>query len=226
MIRILSALLLTASLDAGAAQVLQGKPDDNLAATVSRGEPTMIRMEGHRIRRVFGADGDFTVKSDKDAGTAYIQPTTDKPVFSAFVVDDTGRTWKLLLSLTDGLSDTIVIKGKGEPSVASAGGKDLARNQAIKRVVLALGADEETDMDTRAANEIVPLWSEAMFVLVKVVDGSFKGEKYQLTNISDKQMVIDDRELYRRGVVGISVEKPTLAPGEMTTVYVVSEGER
>lgn len=99
----------------------------------------MIRMEGHRIRRVFGADGDFTVKPDKDAGTAYIQPTTDKPVFSAFVVDDTGRTWKLLLSLTDGLSDTIVIKGKGEPSVARAGGKDLARNQAIKRVVLALG---------------------------------------------------------------------------------------
>jgi len=216
------ATLLAASLDAHSAQVLTGKSDDTLSATVSRSEPTMIRVEGHRIRRVFGAEGDFTVTADKDAGTAYIKPAADKQAFSVFVSDETGRTWKLLLSVTDGPSDSIIIKGRPEPG-NKAPGRDLARNQAIKRVLLALESPDETDMESRATNELVPLWKEAMFVLVKVVDGQFRGEKYMLTNVSDKPMVIDERELYRRGVVAVSVERPELKPAETTAVYVISE---
>ena len=223
MTRILSALLLLASLDAGAAQVLQGRPDDTLAAVLSRSEPTLVRIEGHRIRRVFGAEGDFDVKADKDAGTAFVKPTTDKPAFSAYVADDAGRTWKLLLSLTDGPADSIVIKGRGGESAGKRPGKDSARSQAIKRVVLALDADGETNMESRTANELVPLWKEAIFVLVKIVQGPLKGEKYHLTNTSDKPMVIDERELYRRGVVAVSVEKSELKPAETTAVYVISE---
>lgn len=221
--RILSALLLLASLDAGAAQVLQGRPDDTLAASLSRSEPTLIRIEGHRIRRVFGAEGDFDVKADKDAGTAFVKPTTDKPAFSAYVADDAGRTWKLLLSLTDGPADSIVIKGRGGESAGKRPGKDSTRNLEIKRVVLALDADGETNMESRTANELVPLWKEAIFVLVKIVQGPLKGEKYHLSNTSDKPMVIDERELYRRGVVAVSVEKSELKPAETTAVYVISE---
>lgn len=223
MTRILSAILLLASLDAVAAQVLQGRPDDTLAASLSRSEPTLIRIEGHRIRRVFGAEGDFDVKADKDAGAAFVKPTTDKPAFSAYVADDAGRTWKLLLSLTDGPADSIVIKGRGGESAGKRPGKDSTRNLEIKRVVLALDADGETDMESRTANELVPLWKEALFVLVKIVQGPLRGEKYQLSNASDKPMVIDERELYRRGVVAVSVEKSELKPAETTAVYVISE---
>lgn len=221
--RILSAILLLASLDAVAAQVLQGRPDDTLAASLSRSEPTLIRIEGHRIRRVFGAEGDFDVKADKDAGAAFVKPTTDKPAFSAYVADDAGRTWKLLLSLTDGPADSIVIKGRGGESAGKRPGKDSTRNLEIKRVVLALDADGETDMESRTANELVPLWKEALFVLVKIVQGPLRGEKYQLSNASDKPMEIDERELYRRGVVAVSVEKSELKPAETTAVYVISE---
>jgi len=221
--RILSALLLLASVDAGAAQVLQGRPDDTLAASLSRAEPTLIRIEGHRIRRVFGSEGDFDVKADKDAGTAFVKPTTDKPAFSAYVADDAGRTWKLLLSLSDGPADSIVIRGRGGESAGKRPGKDSARSQAIKRVVLALDADGETEMESRATNELVPLWKEALFVLVKIVQGPLRGEKYQLSNASDKPMVIDERELYRRGVIAVSVEKSELKPAETTAVYVISE---
>lgn len=223
MTRILSAILLLASLDAVAAQVLHGRPDDTLAASLSRSEPTLIRIEGHRIRRVFGAEGDFDVKADKDAGAAFVKPTTDKPAFSAYVADDAGRTWKLLLSLTDGPADSIVIKGRGGESAGKRPGKDSARNLEIKRVVLALDADGETDMESRVANELVPLWKEALFVLVKIVQGPLRGEKYQLSNASDKPMVIDERELYRRGVVAVSIEKSELKPAETTAVYVISE---
>lgn len=216
------ATLLAASFETQAAQVLSGRPDETLSASVSRAEPTLIRVDGQRIRRVFGAEGDFTVTPDKDAGTAYIKPMTDKQAFSIFVSDETGRTWKLLLSVVDGPSDSIVIKGKRETS-GNAPGRDVARNQAIKRVILSLDSEMEGDLETRKTNEIVPLWKEALFVLVKVVEGPLKGEKYSLTNVSGKPMFIDERELYRRGVVAVSIEKPELAPGETTAVYVVSE---
>jgi conjugal transfer pilus assembly protein TraK len=221
-IKTLSAILLLLGLNAEAAQVLQGKPDDMLSASVARTEPTLIRVEGGRIRRVFGAEGDFIVTPDKDAGTAYLKPAADKQAFSVFVADDAGRTWKLLLSVNDGPSDTIVIKGRKE-AAGTTPGRDLARNQAIKRVLVALDSEDESEMDVRTVKEVVPLWQEAMFVLVKVVDGPLRGEKYQLTNTSAKPMLIDERELYRRGVMAISVEQPSLNPGESTAVYVISE---
>ena len=223
MSRILSTLLLLASLSASAAQVLVGKPDDTLSAAVSRAEPTLIRIEGHRVRRIFGAEGEFSITADREAGTAYIKPSTDKPTLSLFVSDEIGRTWKLLLAVTDGPSDSISIRSRSAGNTPTAPGKDVSRNQQIKRLLLALQSDTDTELDSRAANEIVPLWSEALFVLTKVIEGPLKGERYQLTNTSSGPMVIDERELYRRRVIAISVAMPQLAPGQTTDVFVISE---
>lgn len=221
--RTLSTLLLLASLSANAAQVLVGKPDDTLSAAVSRAEPTLIRIEGHRVRRIFGAEGEFSITADKEAGTAYIKPSTDKPTISLFVSDETGRTWKLLLAVRDGPSDSITIRSRSLGSSATVQGKDSSRNQQIKRLLLALQSDSDAETDIRVTNEIVPLWSEALFVLTKVIEGPLKGERYQLTNTSSVSMVIDERELYRRRVVAIAVSKPQLAPGQTTDVFVISE---
>ena len=223
MTKLLLTALLAASLSASAAQVLVGKPDDTLSARVSRSEPTLIRIEGHHVRRIFGAEGEFAVTADKEAGTAYLKPTTDKPTLSLFVSDENGRTWKLLLSVTDGPSDSITLKGRSAAGGGLSPGKDVARNQMIKRVLLSLQSDTEAEMEARATNEIVPLWTEALFVLTKVIDGPVKGEKYLLTNTSANPMVLDERELYRRQVIAISIAKPQLSPGEATEVFVISE---
>lgn len=216
-------LLLLTIPAASASQTLTGKPDETLAASVSRAEPTLVRVDGQRIRRVFGAEGDFMVTPDPDTGAAYIKPTTDKAAFTAFVTDDAGRTWKLLLASTDGVSDSIVIKaarGSGDPK---AEGRDFARNQSIKRAILQIDSNDD-DSGARNVNEVVPLWDESIFVLTRVIEGPFRGEKYRLTNVSAKPMIIDEREIYRRGVVAISIERPTLNPGESTSVIVISEG--
>lgn len=201
--------------------MVHGRPDDTLAARVSRAEPTLVRVDGSRIRRVFGAEGKFTVTADKHAGTAYLTPTTDDPVLSIFVADDTGKTWKLLLSVVDAPAETIVIKERA--GSATRNGKDEVRNRAIKRVILALNSTDGDGLDVHKVNDVVPLWDEVMFVRVAAAEGELKGEKYLLTNTSDKPMVIDERELYRRGVVAVSVERPELGPGETTAVYVVME---
>lgn len=221
--KILLIPLLVASFSASAAQVLVGKPDDTLSARVSRAEPTLIRIDGHRVRRIFGAEGEFAVTADKEAGTAYIKPSSDKSTLSLFVSDESGRTWKLLLSVIDGPSDSITIKSRSVSGNVTAQGRDVPRNQLIKRVLLSLQSDGDGEFDFRVTNEIVPLWSEALFVLTKVIDGPLKGEKYKLTNTSAKLMVLDERELYRRHVVAVAIAKPQLSPGESTDVFVLSE---
>jgi conjugal transfer pilus assembly protein TraK len=108
---------------------------------------------------------------------------------------------------------------------AVANAADEPRNTAIRRVLLALSRDAEPeDMVARDRLEIVPLWNEARFVLVRTLDGSLLGEKYQLTNVSKARMVIDERELYRRGVLAVMIETLELEPGEATQVFVVLEG--
>lgn len=179
----------------------------------------MIRVDGARVRRIFGAQGDFTVVPDNDTGSAFIKPMTDKPSFSVFVTDDEGRTWKLLLSVTGGPADTIVIKGTGSSHPQK--GKNLPRNQAIKETILALNSSDGFAVDKY---QPIPLWQESDFVLVRVVDTPLRGEKYLLTNKSSDKMIIDERELYKKGVLAVAIEKPELAHGETTEIYVVMEG--
>lgn len=227
-IRTLSVTLLLALSAAGntfAAQVLEGKQGETLSASVSRTEPTLIQIAGHRVRNIFGTAGEFTVTPDKLSGSAYLKPVTDKPAFNIFVTDENGHTWNLLLSVVNGPSDIITIKEPGV-SIARAArkGHDLPREESIKQMLFALmghGGDE--DEDTQKMNETIPLWAETHFVRVKITKGnSLVGEKYELTNLSNKPLDIDERDLYRKGVVAVSVRKPYLQPSETTDVFVIS----
>jgi conjugal transfer pilus assembly protein TraK len=219
---LLTASIALASLQAEAAQLLSGKPDDTMPAQISRHEPTLIRIDGAKIRQIFGTNGDYNSAPDSESGVVYIQPAPDKSAITVYVADDTGHTWKLLLMVTDAPTDPIVIKGRApEAGSQQARGKDLARNQEIKNALfdlLSAGEDEAT-----LTEDTIPLWKESKFVRVKVLEGNLLSEQFQLTNISKAPMVIDERELYRRGVLAVVVERPQLASGETTSVYIISE---
>jgi conjugal transfer pilus assembly protein TraK len=209
-----------------AGQLLEGRPDDALTATVSRNEPNLIRVDGGKIRRIHGVEGEFVVSADRETGAAYLKPTTEQPQFSVFVADDAGRHWKLLLQTADIPAETLVIRDRSQ---ARSEGKailaDDSRLGAIRRVLLALARDAEPeDMTARNTLEIVPLWNEARLILVRTLDGALFGEKYQLINVSSSRMVIDERELYRPGVLAVMVDSLELEPGESTDVLVVLEG--
>ena len=222
----LALLLGSLALTASAGQIVEGSPDDGLTATVSGSEPNLIRIEGRKIRRIQAVEGEFPVNPDKDTGVAYLKPTTEKPFLSIFVADDAGRHWKLNLKVADVPAETIVIRDRSRLQPAEkAFAADESRNAAIRRVLMALSRDAEPDdMTAKDSLEIVPLWNEARFVLVRTLEGTLTGEKYQLTNVSKARMVIDERELYRRGVLAVMVESLELEPGEATQIMVVLEG--
>jgi len=90
------------------------------------------------------------------------------------------------------------------------------------RTIIAL-YDGEGD----AKSEIIPLWKGVRFELVRRMDlTGLRGETYRLTNQSDKQIVMDEREFYRPDVQAVSITKPVLRAGESTAIYIISEGEQ
>ncbi|SEJ01717.1 conjugal transfer pilus assembly protein TraK [Nitrosomonas eutropha] len=218
-------LALTSSLDVLATQNLQGEPDDTLHAVISRSDPTLIRVDGHRISNIYGTEGEFTATPEGQTGAAYIKPAGDKNSISIFVTDEANQTWQLLLSVSDTPADTIVIASDKKTVSEPVFGRDMERNRAIKYMVLALRSpDQAPEIEVRATNQIVPLWTNALFVLTGTTQGQYSGEKYRLTNTSGRQMIIDERELYRKGVVAVSIDRPVLNPGEVSDVYIIHEG--
>lgn len=215
--------LLLSSFQSQAAQVIyQGSPTESTTAVVSRHEPNLITIEGRKIRRIYGAEGLFTIRSELDTGAAWIKPTADKPMMSAFVTDEDGQHYKLLLKVEDVPAETIIIKGRGATSGSLAmSKKSEPRNNDILNTTLALFMGEGD-----SKHDTIPLWKDTRFELVKVFElRGIRGETYILTNLSDKQIIMDEREFYRSGVQSVTIESATLDAGESTRIIVVSEVE-
>ena len=214
--------LLVNSFQAEAAQILfQGSPTESTTATVSRNEPNLLKVDGRKIKRVYGTEGMFTVTPEQDTGVAWLKPITDKPLMSIFITDDTGQHYKLLLKVEDIPAETIIIRDSKGHVQQSSGIKNEPRNEEILSTIMALH-DGEGD----PKSELIPLWKGIKFELVRTLDlRGLRGEAYQLTNTSDKQVVMDEREFYRDGVQAVSIEKIVLETGDSTAVFVLSEGK-
>lgn len=202
-----------------AAQILyQGSPTESTTATISRNEPNMIKVDGRKIKRIYGAEGAFTVTPEQDTGVAWLKPMTDKPMMSVFITDEEGQHYKVLLKVEDIPAETIIVRGNNSHATVPMSIKGEPRNEEILRTILAL-YDGEGD----AKNEIIPLWKGTRFELQRAINlRGLRGEAYLLTNTSNKQIVMDEREFYRNGVEAVSIEKPILEAGEFTTVYVIN----
>lgn len=219
---LVSALLLN-SLQAHAAQIVfQGSPTDGMTAMISRHEPNLITVDGRKIRRIYGAEGLFTITPEPDTGSAWLKPTSDKNMMSAYITDEDGQHYKLLLKVEDIPAETIIVKGRGPRTrAASVSGKNEPRNDDIINTTVALFNGHG---DRRS--KVIPLWKGTKFELVRAIDlRGLRGEAYILTNTSDKQIIMEEREFYRRGVLSVSIEKPTLEAGQSTRVIVISEVE-
>lgn len=206
-------------------QVLEGVEGQTMIARLSQKEPTLIRIDQGKIRRVDGTEGDFIMEKNDELGQVLIKPMADHP-FSVFITDDRGRAYPILMTPVDVPADMVVLKDKtrkaAAPSVVEKAG---SYERTIKGMVLIMASGAiPSDMDIREIGQDIPLWKEARLSLERTYIGqSIVGEKYTLANVSGAAMVVAEQELYRKGVLGISVENMNLAPGEATNVFVVRE---
>lgn len=192
--------------------------------------------------------GEVVLECDRDKGEIYIRPIGEsgKPV--NLFVSSAQATYTLVLRRADTPADTIVIRdrttrtvtalaggagGNAGPTALSAPlGTSAHHVRALKALLVAMASGRApADVRVEELDQPIQLWAEARFSLVVRFDGrNLVGERYQLTNVSDKIMVLAEQEFDRPDthdggqVLGIAIDNHNLRPGESTSVYVIRRG--
>jgi len=230
---LLTAILLNLSLEAHALQLVEVVDGQTVTIKVSIRDLTRIAMaDGGRITRVWGLEDHMQVEPDREGGQVFLRPVPGMTAraFSFFIRDDQGATHTLLAVPVDMPSDTVLLRPKNRAAAARASGHDahsIPYIERIKRLVrdMARGAVPDGYLPAAEGREI-PLWAEARVVLVTRFDGDFTGEVYRLTNVSDEEMRLDEREFaaLAADIKAVAIVEHTLAPQQSTRIYLVREG--
>ena len=180
--------------------------------------------------------GEIVLECDRDKGEIYIRPVGESAKPINLFVSSAKATYTLLLRRVDMPADTIVIRDK-TPRQAKSDGPGGTRGplggssnhiRSLKSLLVSMATDRvPSDVRVEEINRPVQLWVEARFSLMRVYEGrGLIGEKYLLTNVSDKPMVLAEQEFDREegSVVAVAIEYHNLRPGESTSVYVIRLG--
>jgi conjugal transfer pilus assembly protein TraK len=221
---------MVASAPALALQVVDARDGETVLARVSRKEVTRIAIERGRIRKVTGNAGEFVLEKDEERGQVFIRPISPDSTRPINLFISTERsTIGLLLQPVDTPSDAIVIREAREardvttaPSRVERSGRHV---RMMKNLLLAMAEDAlPDDMEVREPERELLLWPGVRIILQRLWLGAgVVGEKYQLLNIGASGVEFAERDLYRRGVMAVSVEQASLRPGEATQLFVIRE---
>lgn len=177
--------------------------------------------------------GEIVLECDAEKGEVYVRPVgaAGKPV--NLFVSSQQATYTLLLRRSDTPADTIVIRDKTPRQAkadgsAGAAGRQPQHVRSLKAMLVAMASDRvPTDIRVEEVSRPIQLWAEAQFSLTRLYEGrGLVGERYVLTNVSDKDMVLAEQEFDREkgGVLGVAIENHNLRPGDSTAIYVIRQG--
>lgn len=223
----LALLLLALSPAAVALQIVDARDGETVLAKISQREVTRITFEQGRVRKVTGNAGEFVLEKDDDKGQIFIRPTSPdstKPI-NLFLTSERS-TVALLLQPVDTPSDTIVIREARTPgSALSRVERSGVHVRTLKNLLLAMASDAlPDDMEVREPAQELSLWPGVRLTLQRAWLGAhIVGEKYQLTNIGTGALQLAERDLYKPGVMAVSVEHASLLPGGATNLFVIRE---
>lgn len=195
--------------------------------TISAVEFNRMSMDGGRHFAEIVPAQPGSISYTKDASSIWLKPsnpTALNETITLFVTDDTGVTYRLSLVPTAKQAEDIRIEPPKRGS-DRRGLRATSFERQVKKLILAMaGGEGALGLESTQVNQPVSLWKEAQLTLARrYAEGEFVGEVYSLSNISRADMMLDERELYARGVVAIAIENASLPAGASTNVYVVRE---
>ena len=209
--------------------VVDGK---TVPITISLKELTRITMsDGSRIDHIWGPQDRMTLETDSDSGQLFVRAIGIKP-FSVFVKADNGETYTLLAAPKDVPAETIFLKPPYRNSQKSSADRALPYIKRIERLAKALGRGAlPEDMMPIQSSRVIPLWEEVHFKREMIYAGdTLTGEVYGLTNLTDKEMRLDEREFSSlpgpNPVRAVAINKHLLKAQESTEVFVIRKVER
>lgn len=223
--------LLAHPLAAFALQIVTPLEGQNTYIKVSAKNDTRFVVQGGRIKSLLYADGELSVQKDEASGQAYIVPLVkDRPI-AARLITAQDSVWSLILQPVDIPSEDVILhdskQEKASTSPAATGTTVGEGKKASVREMMhvMLKGDPPLSYEFKAINSEIKLWEGTRLRLL----GEYRdraglvGELYLLDNTSTKPIELREQEFFRRRVVGIAVEKHSLAAGASTRVLVVRE---
>lgn len=210
--------------------------DDTVTVNISSTEQNALVVDGRKITSVIPSiDDALEYQKDVAQGVLYfkVQPWYANRTISAFVNDDQGVRYKLVMrpTATLGAEEIILIPPQGSKSNGFSKGSQ-SYVQQIKELIYVMGDDADDPQDELAVDGIsrnfvkqqIPLWKEAAMLFVAKYEGDeLYGEHYLVTNTTSSNLILMEQEFYRKKVVAVSIENLDLLPGQTTNVYVVRE---
>lgn len=225
-------LSLPISCELYATQVIEGSERAHVQVNVSAKELNRLAIAGRRIGIVVPSQkGAISYIKDETAGALYFSFPKDSPnpgTVTLFVSDEQVPTvtYKLILIPSAIAGEELMIKpvmiNDLAPVRKTVNGRTTSYQRQIKELILSMTDEAGTASQVIELNQIIPLWKEGKLVLLsKYPQGAMVGEKYRLTNADHNNMQMVEQELFRRGVLAISVEHQTLPPDGQSLIYVV-----
>jgi len=215
--------LLALSPTAAALQVLDARDGETVLARIAQKEATRLAIAQGRIRKVTGNTGEFVLEKDEARGQVFIRPASDSAKPINLFVSTERATYALLLQPVDMPSDTLLIR-EARASVPSTP-RSNRHVRAIKNLLLAMANDAlPEDMAVRELAQELALWPGVRLTLRRAWLGAeLVGESYQLTNLASGELRLAEPDLYKPGVLALSIERRRLHSGETTHVFVIRE---
>lgn len=217
-----SLLCLITPQGAQALQALDVSDGGTAYAKISAQDLTRLTINNGRIASWHAPKGKLVIQKNAKSGELYVRPLNrDEPV-SLFVTSDKGSTYAITMMPVAMPAESIILNEarRKTPSTIERAG---TRDETIKALMLAMAADRmPPDMEVRESRQSFSLWQGSRFTLVRSWLGTtLMGERFDLTNTGTSAMRLLEQELFKPGVLAISIEKHELAPSESTRVFVV-----
>jgi hypothetical protein len=226
-INVLLVLLLMSSA-AQSIQKIKANPDEAVQIVASLTDANVITLTGGSIESVWGTEDKVTLEANLDTGQAIFRPTTREP-FTLFVQSDSGNTYTLsVVPRTDIIGQVILLNefhdretsGLNRTSAIVSYKSDVKR--LLKQIDQSPGVKKLQGFTINMINKEIPLWAETKIVhALSWSQGSMIIDKVLVTNISDKPLVLDEREFshIQQYIRAISLRKHQLEPAETTILY-------
>lgn len=200
--------------------------NETVTAHVSALDTTRIFVAGDRIQSVIGVKGAYTRSNDEEKGEIFIQPTNpfSTRAFTMLITTERGLHFTLLLIPTRTPSETVMLVPKGVGS-ESAGHfeKDAPYVTVINHLIYAMRnhvIPEGYAVTELAGTHRYAFGRDFYLTLRTLYQGaSLTGEIFEVINMTNHTISLDERMFYKRGTRAISLESITLPPHGCLHLY-------
>ncbi|MFC1659306.1 type-F conjugative transfer system secretin TraK [Pseudomonadota bacterium] len=220
---------------AQAEQIKTLSNDSETTAIISNYDLSRVKIINDKIKTIRYNNGELSVAEDNELGEIYIRPTNTgtRKNINLFLISERGNVYKLLLVPKKVPSEQIFIKhrnsyadwtgqGNNNNNYQSLNFDDPYKSTIITLIKSMTSREPLSNFTIEERNDKIKFrrglklkWE------ISYLSNNLTGEIFSIKNISKKPITINEEDFLTRGILAVKVDKLTLNPKEITSLYLV-----